>query len=276
MPDAQIDVPAACTPDNEAVMIDRLDNGVVLLRLNLPDRRNAMTAELTEAWQTAIARLRSDRDLRAVVVTGEGKAFCAGGELAWLEESGTMTPDQLRTRMLTFYGAWLGIRTLEVPSIAALNGAAVGAGLAIALACDLRYATPEAGLSMPFTALGIHPGMASTFLLPEVVGLPVAREMFLTGRVLRGAEALAVGLVNQIFPAESLRAEVLGIASTIASRAPIATKLTRQALADGGQLGFDAALKWEALAQPLTMATEDLLEGIAAARQRRSPVFTGR
>lgn len=118
--------------------------------------------------------------------------------------------------------------------------------------------------------------MAATFLLPEVVGLAVAREMFLTGRVLRGEAALAVGLVNQIFPADDLRAEVLQIAGTIASRAPIATRLTREALADGGHLTFDAALKWEAIAQPLTMATDDLREGIAAAKERRSPVFTGR
>lgn len=270
MPDAQSDVQAA-----QVLVVDRLDNGVALLRMNLPDRRNAMTEDLTQAWQAAIADLRSDRDVRVVVVTGAGKAFSAGGELSWLEEAGTMTPDQLRTRMLAFYQAWLSIRTLDVPSVAALNGAAVGAGLAMALACDLRYATPQAGLSMPFTSLGIHPGMASTFLLPEVVGLAVAREMFLTGRVLSGVEAVAVGLVNQIFPAETLLEEVLGIATTIATRAPIATRLTRQALADGGHLSFEAALKWEGIAQPLTMATDDLREGIAAARERRSPRFTG-
>lgn len=257
------------------MLIDRLDHGVVLLSLNVPKRRNAMSDELTQAWRAAIEELRGDRDVRAVVVTGEGKAFCAGGELTWLEESRTLTPDQSRTRMLSFYRAWLGIRSLDIPSIAALNGAAVGAGLALALACDLRYATPEAGLSMPFTSLGIHPGMASTFLLPEVAGLAVAREMLLTGRVLAGPDAVAAGLVNQIFPAERLRAEVLEIASTIATRAPIATRLTRQALADGGHASFEAALKWEAVAQPLTMATQDLLEGIAAARQRRSPEFTG-
>ncbi len=276
MPDAQIDALDAVPAEDEVLVIDRFDNGVVLLRLNVPQRRNAMTDELTDAWQTAIEQLRTDRDLRAVVVTGVGKAFCAGGELGWLEKSATMTPDQLRTRMLTFYRAWLGIRTLDVPSIAAINGPAVGAGLAMALACDLRYAAPEAGLSMPFTSLGIHPGMASTFLLPEVVGLAVAREMLLTGRVLRGGDAMAVGLVNQIFPAETLLAEALAIAATIASRAPIATRLTRQALTDGGQVSFAAALKWEAIAQPLTMVTEDLVEGIAAVRERRSPRFTGR
>lgn len=276
MSDDQIENIAELTPADGVLVIDRLGSGVVLVRLNLPERRNAMTAELTHAWREAMAQLRTDLELRVVVVTGEGKAFCAGGELSWLEESGTMTQDQLRTRMLDFYRSWLAIRTLDVPSIAALNGPAVGAGLAMALACDLRYAAPEAGLSMPFTSLGIHPGMASTFLLPEVVGLPVAREMFLTGRVLRGAEALAVGLVNQVFPAETLREEVLGIAATIATRAPIATRLTRQALADGGQANFEAALNWEAIAQPLTMGTADLAEGIAAAKQRRNPAFTGR
>lgn len=276
MSDDQIENIAPLTPADGVLAIDRLGSGVVLVRLNLPQRRNAMTTELTHAWREAMGQLRSDRDLRVVVVTGEGKAFSAGGELSWLEESGTMAQDQLRTRMLDFYRTWLAIRTLDVPSIAALNGPAVGAGLAMALACDLRYAAPEAGLSMPFTSLGIHPGMASTFLLPEVVGLPVAREMFLTGRVLRGAEALAVGLVNQVFPVETLREEVLGIAATIATRAPIATRLTRQALADGGHASFDAALNWEAIAQPLTMGTADLAEGIAAAKQRRSPVFTGR
>lgn len=276
MSDDQFDNSGAGEATDGVLAIDRFGHGVVLVRLNLPDRRNAMTNELTQAWREAIAQLRTDRDLRVVVVTGEGKAFCAGGELTWLEESGTMTADRLRTRMLDFYRAWLGIRTLDVPSIAALNGPAVGAGLAMALACDLRYATPEAGLSMPFTALGIHPGMASTFLLPEVVGLSVAREMLLTGRVLRGSDALAVGLVNQLFPADSLRAEVLNIAATIATRAPIATRLTRQALANGGQASFEAALNWEAIAQPLTMGTADLAEGIAAAKERRNPVFTGR
>lgn len=269
------------TPQSQAVphdvlLVDRLDHGVVLLRLNLPELRNAMTDELTQAWVAALEELRTDRDVRAVVVTGEGKAFSAGGQLSWLEESGSMSADDLRTRMLSFYRAWLAIRTLDVPSIAALNGAAVGAGLAMALACDLRYAAPEAALSMPFTSLGIHPGMASTFLLPEVVGLSVAREMLLTGRVMRGAEALAVGLVNQIFPAASLREDVLSVADTIATRAPIAIRLTRQALTDGGHSSFEAALKWEAVAQPLTMGTADLLEGIAAAKQRRPPVFVGR
>jgi enoyl-CoA hydratase len=256
--------------------VDRLDDGVVLLRLDVPERRNAMTAEMTAAWAAALGNLAVDESVRCLVVTGEGPVFCAGGDLSWLEDSGSMSPDRLRSRMLPFYRAWLRIRDVEVPTIAVINGAAVGAGLALALACDLRYAAPQAQLSMPFTSLGIHAGMASTWLLPEVAGLAVAREMLLTGRVVSGADAVGMGLLNRVFPAESLLEKALGIAATAATRAPIATRLTKLALASGGHSTFEAALAWESVAQPLTMATADLQEGVQAARERRSPRFSGR
>ena len=259
----------------EPLLIDRHDDGVVVLTFNLPGRRNAMTEELTAAWAATMPDLAADRAIRCVVVTGAGTAFCAGGDLSWIERSDGLTVDDLRARMLPFYRTWLAIRDLEVPTLAAINGPAVGAGLAVALACDLRYATPEAALSAPFTALGMHPGMATTWLLPEVAGLPVARELLLTGRVLTGAEAVAVGLVNRTFPAESLRAEVLAVAAQVASRAPVPTRLTKVALAGGGHHSFEAALAWESVAQPVTLAGEDLREGLRAARERRPPRFTG-
>lgn len=256
--------------------IERSADGVVVLTLDLPERRNAMTAELTAAWAEAIDGLATDRDLRCAVVTGAGSAFCAGGDLAWLAEGGELSVADIRARMLPFYRTWLSIRRLEVPTIAAINGAAVGAGLALALACDLRYSTPTAKMSVPFTTLGIHAGMATTWLLPEVAGLPVARELLLTGRVVTGAEAVGLGLVNRTFESEVLLGEVLGIARTVASRAPVATRLTAVALRDGGHRDLDAALTWESLAQPVTMATEDAREGVRAQRERRTPDFTGR
>ena len=163
-----------------------------------------------------------------------------------------------------------------MPTIAAVNGAAIGAGMALALACDLRYAAEDARLGMPFTALGMHPGMASTYLVPEVAGLAVAREMLLTGRIVTGAEAAGMGLVNQSLPAGEVRAHALSVAQTVAAAAPVATRLTKAALSVGGPVTFEAALQWEALAQPVTLATEDLQEGLAAQRERRPPRFTGR
>ncbi|HEX6756735.1 MAG TPA: enoyl-CoA hydratase-related protein [Mycobacteriales bacterium] len=259
-----------------ALRTERTAEGIALLTLDLPERRNAMTAELTAAWADAMAELAGDPGVRCVVVTGAGSAFSAGGDLGWLEEGGSLSVDALRARMLPFYRTWLSIRQLEVPTIAAVNGAAVGAGMALALACDLRYAAPAARFSVPFTALGLHAGMATSWLLPEVVGLPVARELLLTGRPVTGAEAVGLGLVNRTFEPESLLDEVLGIARTIASRAPVATRLTTVALRDGGHADFAAALAWESLAQPITMASEDAREGVRAQRERRPARFTGR
>jgi enoyl-CoA hydratase len=177
--------------------------------------------------------------------------------------------------MLDFYRTWLSIRALEVPTIAAVNGAAVGAGLCLALACDLRYVAADAKLLVPFTRLGIHPGMAATYLLPEVGGLPLAREMLFTGRAVTGAQAESYGLVNRAVPREEVLDAALEVASEIAENAPVATRLTKAALADGGHPSIDAALRWESLAQPVTMASGDLLEGIAAQREKRAPRFTG-
>ena len=262
--------------------VERPADGVVQLTLALPERRNAMTEELTDAWRAALAEIADDRTVRAVVVTGEGKAFCAGGDLSWLQagdaEAGdtseTQGPIQLRDKMLPFYRTWLAIRELEVPTIAALNGAAIGAGLCLALGCDLRYATPEAKLAMPFTSLGMHPGMAATYLLPEAVGLPRAREMLFTGRVLTGAEAAEIGLVNEVFAGDRLLDEVLEIAVQVAATAPIATRLTKRAMQHGPR-SFVEALEWEALAQPVTMASADLREGLRAQAERRRPTFRG-
>jgi enoyl-CoA hydratase len=255
---------------------ERAGDGVVLLTLDLPERRNAMTAELTAAWAEALPAVAADPRARVVVVTGAGSSFCAGGDLSWLAEGGELSVDELRARMLPFYRTWLAVRDLEVPTIAALNGPAVGAGLALALACDLRYAVPTAKLSAPFTALGIHPGMATTWLLPQVAGLAVARDLLLTGRTVTGTEAVALGLVNGTFESDGFLDRVVEIARTVASRAPVATRLTKAALAAGGPATFEAALAWEAVAQPVTMATEDAREGVRAQRERRPGRFTGR
>jgi enoyl-CoA hydratase/carnithine racemase len=252
------------------------DNGVVVVTLDLPDRRNAMSAAMTGSWHRLMADLRADGELRCLVVTGAGSAFCSGGDVGWIGSQPEATVAELRDRMLPFYRTWLAIRDVEVPTVAAINGHAVGAGACLALACDLRYAAEHATLAVPFTSLGMHAGMAATWLLPEVAGLPVAREMLLTGRRVAGSEAVGLGLVNRAFPAESLLGEVRAIARSIAAAAPLATRLTKVALTGGGHASYEAALQWEALAQPVTLATEDLQEGLRAQRERRPPVFTGR
>jgi len=264
------------TEQHGPLRVDRHDDGVVLLTLALPDRRNAMTAELTAAWGETVDRLRGDRSVRCVVVTGEGRAFCAGGDVGWLAAEPDATVDQLRDRMLPFYRTWLSLRGLDVPSIAAVNGAAVGAGGCLALSADIRYAGRSARFTVPFAQLGMHAGMATTWLLPEVVGLAAARELLLTGRVCDADEMLRLGLASAVVDDDALLDHALSAARAVAAGAPVAQRLHKVALADGGHASFEDALRWEALAQPVTLATADLQEGLRARAEKRRPVFTGR
>lgn len=233
-----------------------------------------MSDEMTASWVRAIDAIAADKAARVLVVTGAGTAFSSGGNTGWIASEPDATVDYLRTRMLAFYRDWLKIRQLEIPTIAAVNGPAVGAGLCLALACDIRYGSATTRMSAPFVKLGMNPGMAATHLLPDVVGLAAARELLLTGRMVDAQEALRLGLLSQVFPAESFASEIDTIATGMAATAPIASRYTKLALLEGHQ-NFESAVQWEALAQPVTLATADLQEGIAAARGKRAPVFRG-
>ncbi len=263
-------------PEPTHLRLERPAEGVALLVLDNPEQRNAMSDAMTRSWVAAVDELAADRSVRAVVVTGEGSAFCSGGDTAWLAGEPEAGVDRLRTRMIEFYRAWLSIRRLEVPTIAAVNGAAIGAGLCVALACDLRYAASTARLGAPFVKLGLHPGMAGTYLLPHVVGDAAAKDLLLTGRVVDAEEALGLGLVSRVMEPATFLEDAVAVAAGIAATAPIASKLTKLALDGGGHADIEACLQWEAMAQPITLATEDLQEGLRAAREKRAPVFRGR
>jgi enoyl-CoA hydratase len=267
-------VPADPAPFTH-LRLERPNPGVARLVLDNPAQRNAMTDDMTRSWGQAVDRLVADPDVRVVVVTGEGTAFCSGGDPRWIASEPDASVDQLRTRMIAFYRAWLAIRRLEVPTIAAVNGPAVGAGLCLALACDLRYAAAGARFSAPFVRLGMNPGMAATYLLPDVVGEANARELLLTGRTVHADEALRLGLVSRLFADDVFADEVQAVADGIAATAPIASRYTTVAMRGGGHRDLEAAIQWEALAQPVTLATADRQEGVLAAREKRSPRFRG-
>jgi enoyl-CoA hydratase/carnithine racemase len=257
------------------VRVSEPSAGVRLLTLSLPKLRNAMTAELTTAWTAAVEGIKADPAVRVAVVTGEGPVFCAGADLSWLGqlEAGQGGPDYLRERMLPFYRAWLAPRELSVPVVAAINGPAIGAGIALALSCDLRYAAPSGSFRASFIQVGTHGGMAANWLLAEAVGLSRAREMLFTGREVGAEEALDWGMISGI--SDDVLPAALEVAERIAAAAPIATRLTKAGI-NRLPNSLDAALQWDALAQPLTMATEDIHEGIRATRERRPPSFKGR
>jgi enoyl-CoA hydratase len=256
--------------------IERPSEGVVLVTLDNPDQRNAMNDPMTQAFGSAMAELAQDATVRVVVLTGAGSAFCSGGDPRWIAGDPHFGVDELRSRMMGFYRSWMSVRLLEVPTIAAINGAAVGAGLCLALMCDVRHAAATARVSVPFVRLGMHAGMAATYTLPNIVGPAHARDLLLTGRMVGAEEALRIGLVSSVTPDDTFLETVLGTAREIAATAPIASRLTKVALRDGGHHDFESCVQWEALAQPVTLATEDLQEGVRAATEKRAPQFQGK
>jgi enoyl-CoA hydratase/carnithine racemase len=259
------------------------EGGVATLTFDDPERRNAMTEAMGRALAERVRELSVDDELRAVIVTGAGSAFSAGGDLDMIEaraRTGIASPggevrEGHRRFMREFYGLFLSIRDLPCPALAAINGHAIGAGFCVALACDLRVAAREARLGLNFTRLGIHPGMGATWLLPRLVGPAVAADLLFTGRTVGGAEAERLGLVNRALP----RAEVLdtarALASEIAGAAPGAVRAAKKSLARSAGATLSEQLDTEASEQALNYESRDLLEGIAAARERRAPRFGG-
>jgi enoyl-CoA hydratase len=257
------------------LLVDRA-GGIVTLTLNRPDVRNAMGPELTEAFASTVSDLRTDPDVRVVVVTGAGAAFCAGGDLSFIKPGPDARVAEIRAKMRAFYGKFLAVRSLDCPTIAAINGAAVGAGLCLAMACDIRIAAQGAKLSTAFTRLGMHPGMAATYLLTRLVGTARAAELFFTARAIDANEAERLGLVNRVTPAGGALDAARELAAEIAANAPIPMGMVKRAIYLAERADLETMLEYEGLAQPITMATEDLREGIAASKERREPDFRGR
>lgn len=249
---------------------------LVVIELADHDRRNMMSLEMTAAWSRLIPAIAADSDVRAVLLTGQGSAFSSGGDTSWIGADSHEPVPVLRERMLAYYQAWLTIRDLPMPTIAAVNGPAIGAGAALALACDIRWAGESAAMSVPFLRMGLHPGMLSTFLLTEVAGVAAARDLLFTGRRVAAADMLALGLVSRVIADDRLAEDAYSAALMVAASAPMAASLTKVALRDGGPQDWAATMQWEGLAQAVTLASEDLTEGLAALREKRSPRFTGR
>jgi enoyl-CoA hydratase len=260
------------------VRVDRRDGGIVVLTLDDPDRRNAMTEEMGDALTSATAELGTDDTIRAVVLTGAPPAFSAGGDLGMLEDLAQRTRDEgfdATATMQAFYRRFLSVRDLPVPVIAAINGHAVGAGLCVALACDLRIVADEAKVGLNFAKLGLHPGMGGSWLLPRIVDAQRAAAWLYTGRLVGGREAAAAGMALASHPADEVLPAALALASEIAAASPVVVRQLKATLGSDAPT-LDAALAREAACQAVNYGTEDLREGLAAARDRREATFPGR
>jgi len=260
------------------------DGALAVLTFQDPARLNAMTEAMGHALRAAVDELSADPALRAAVLTGAGRAFSAGGDLDLIEsmaKAGAASPggavrEQNRTFMERFYRLYLSVRELPFPSVAAIHGPAIGAGLCVALGCDIRIAAREAKLGLNFVRLGIHPGMGSSWTLPRLVGPARAAELLYTGRILDGAEAERIGLVNRAMARDEVLPATLAMAREIAESAPLPVRGAKQALARAADADIDEQLRFEAEQQSCNYESRDLQEGIRATREKRSPRFEGR
>lgn len=265
-----------------AVVTETVDTHIGIVRLNRPDTRNALTAEIIAGLRAAWDWAESEPELRCLIVTGTGSAFCAGADFSTLEgdlsgaAEGSHVLIARRQYLRSYYRNFLRLADMPMPTIAAVNGAAIGAGFAFTLAADLRTAAATAKMGATFTRIGLHPGGGTTYLLPRLIGLPRALELLYTGRVVDGTEAERIGLVNHAVPGEDLLDRTLELAREIAAAAPWPVRLVKQVVYEG--LGIDARanLEYESFTQALLSGSEDASEGIAALRERRPPRFTGR
>jgi enoyl-CoA hydratase/carnithine racemase len=237
-------------------------------------RRNTLTAAMVEALNEAVRRVNGDPEVRVVVLTGQGdKAFCAGADLKGRE---SMTHDDVRRWLELLHGAFRALETSTRVFVAALNGVAFGGGLELALACDLRVADPGTAVALTEVKLGIIPGAGGTQRLPRAIGVSRAKELIFTGRRVLAAEALAMGLVNKVSAPGNAVAEAVQMAEEIASNAPLAVAMAKAAVNEGADLPWDAAAAVERAKYHRLLGTEDRLEGLAAFREKRKPVYRGR
>jgi enoyl-CoA hydratase len=251
--------------------------GVVLLTLSDPDRRNAMTAEMGVALSAALTGLAGRSDVRALVLTGAGSAFSGGGDLALLEDKAADAKsghDQTAS-MRRFYDAFLSVVDAPFPVLAAVNGAAIGAGACVAVACDLAIVSEDAAIGFNFVRLGIHPGMGGSWSLPRLVGPQRAAELLYTGRLITGREAADYGLALEAVPTKDVLPRTLELAAAIARSAPQPVRQLKQSLAGAASRTLAQQLDVEAAAQGENYRTADVDEGLRAARERRAPTFTG-
>jgi enoyl-CoA hydratase/carnithine racemase len=235
---------------------------------------------MLEAFRDGVGGLQAHPEVRAVVVTGAGKGFSSGADFtalgAWIGQSELSGPLAVHNAIEMLYEAFLILHRLEVPTIAAINGAAVGGGLGLALLCDIRIIAEDAKIGGNFARLGIHPGMAISQLLPAAVGYEAAAELLFTGRLVRGKEAVEMGLARRAVPRDQVLTEAHALAAEIAMAAPLAVRWIKRTLRNVAGRDLDATLQAESMAQTLLMQSKDAQEGIQASMARRDPQFKGR
>lgn len=248
---------------------------VALITMNRPDKRNALNAILNAELLAAFQQAEADETIRALVLTGAGMGFCAGADLTAVVT--IPSPDDLYNRIIDSYQPLMGlITTLKKPVIAAINGTAAGAGMSLALACDLQVMADDASLMMAFSNIAFVPDAGATWFLMRQIGYSRAYQMVIEGQAISAAQCQQWGLANKVVPAADLLTETVAWAQDLAQRPTLALGLSKHALHFAAQNDLLATIEYEASLQKQTIASQDFQEGVMAFMQKREPKFEGK
>jgi enoyl-CoA hydratase/carnithine racemase len=269
---------AVDTLELTTMTLERPEPGVAVLTLNRPDRLNAMTMPMFDELMAVPLALKSELDLRALIITGAGRGFCAGYDLDQVHEITELGIREFLRFQELATGGLAALRGLPVPVIAAINGPAAGGGLALALSADIRLCSPNAKFNAAFVKIGLSCGeLGSSWTLTRLVGPGRAAEICFTGRFVEAEEAQRIGLVNQVVPADSLLDEARAMAQRIAANSPGGVQLSKRAMQANLEIGsYAAALELENRGQALLTRGDDMPEALAAFKEKREPQFSGR
>lgn len=261
----------------QTLTVDRSHHRIALVTLNRPERMNAISFRMFEEFSALCQEMDADDEIRALVLTGAGRGFCAGLDLDEASSLPGMSTVEMMAGQQTWADAVAGFHRLAKPVIAAVNGAAAGAGFSLALAADIRLAAPAARFNAAFVRIGLSGGdCGSSYFLPRIVGLGRAAEILFTGRFIEAPEAAAIGLVNRLVPAEDLLDSALELADQVAANTAFGVGLTKQVLSVNVDApSLHAALELENRNQVLASRTADMNEALTAFREKRAPRFTG-
>jgi enoyl-CoA hydratase/carnithine racemase len=250
--------------------------GIATITLNRPEKLNAFIGHMRRDLADALEHAGSNRAIRVVIITGAGRAFCAGGDVAFMAELMERRDTDEFERILGAGRRVIGaIRSMTKPVIAAVNGPAVGAGFNLALACDLRIASTNATFSQSFAKIGMHPDWGGTYFLPRLVTPNKACELFFLGDTIDATEALRLNIVNRVVAPEELETATLELAQRLRAAPPIALAAAKQAIYESGGADLDEMLRFETEAQVRCFESDDGHEGVRAFFEKREPRFTG-
>ena len=258
-------------------IIYKCENGIATMIINRPDKRNALSPGMRDSMYRVVENVSRDKTVRVLIITGTGRAFCSGADVKWLAESSSRPTSQERPREAAsrYVSLHVLMQKCEKPIIAAVNGYAVGAGLDLAMACDIRIASDRARFAELYIRRGILPAEGGTYLLPRLVGIDRACQLIWTGDMIDAKEAERIGLVTTVVPHDDLEITTVELAEKLVKAAPLAIQRSKRAIYEGLNMDLESTMKY---IQPLMreiQQSEDYKEGSRAFLEKREPVFRG-